>query len=179
MNKNSNAGGLELPDWNPLSSYGNQDSVIWADRHMDQWSRNGAVTSGYPWEDVKMDSCLMTCCCLVAQLCPTLCIPVDWMPSGSSVPGISQARLLEWLPFPSLGIFLTEGLNVGLLHWQADSSLLSPQRSPLWYMQKVNYKWNIDIHLKCERMKLLEENIGKTLKTLEKLWPWSRQNFLQ
>ena len=29
--------------------------------------------------------------------CPTLCDPVDCRPSGSSVHGISQARILEWV----------------------------------------------------------------------------------
>ena len=33
----------------------------------------------------------------IAQLCPTLCDPVDCRPSGSSVHGISQARILEWV----------------------------------------------------------------------------------
>ena len=31
----------------------------------------------------------------VAQLCPTLCDPVDYSPPGSSVHGILQARILE------------------------------------------------------------------------------------
>ena len=30
------------------------------------------------------------------QSCPTLCNPVDGSPPGSSVPGILQARTLEW-----------------------------------------------------------------------------------
>ena len=45
------------------------------------------------------------CCCyhLVAKLCLTLCGPMDYSPPGYSVHGISQARILEWLPFPSPG----------------------------------------------------------------------------
>ena len=31
------------------------------------------------------------------QLCPTLCDPTDGSPPGSSVPGILQARILEWV----------------------------------------------------------------------------------
>jgi len=31
------------------------------------------------------------------QLCPTLCDPIDGSPPGSSVPGIFQARTLEWV----------------------------------------------------------------------------------
>ena len=32
-----------------------------------------------------------------SQSCPTLCDPIDGSPSGSSVPGIIQARILEWV----------------------------------------------------------------------------------
>ena len=31
------------------------------------------------------------------QLCPTLCDPIDGSPPGSAVPGILQARALEWV----------------------------------------------------------------------------------
>ena len=33
--------------------------------------------------------------------CPTLCDPTDGSPPGSPVPGILQARALEWVPLPS------------------------------------------------------------------------------
>ena len=33
----------------------------------------------------------------VAQSCPTVCDPVDGSPSGSSIHGILQARVLEWV----------------------------------------------------------------------------------
>ena len=31
------------------------------------------------------------------QLCPTLCDPIDGSPPGSAIPGILQARTLEWV----------------------------------------------------------------------------------
>ena len=31
------------------------------------------------------------------QLCPTLCDPIDSSPPGSAIPGILQARTLEWV----------------------------------------------------------------------------------
>ena len=31
------------------------------------------------------------------QSCPTLCDPIDGSPPGSQVPGILQARTLEWV----------------------------------------------------------------------------------
>ena len=30
------------------------------------------------------------------QSCPTLCDPIDGSPQGSAIPGILQARTLEW-----------------------------------------------------------------------------------
>ena len=39
---------------------------------------------------------LCVCVCEVAQSCPTLCNPMDCSLPGSSVHGISQARVLEW-----------------------------------------------------------------------------------
>ena len=33
----------------------------------------------------------------VAQSCLTLCDPIDGSPTGFSVPGILQARILEWV----------------------------------------------------------------------------------
>ena len=37
---------------------------------------------------------------LVTQSCPTLCDPVDCIPPGSSVRGLLQARILEWVATP-------------------------------------------------------------------------------
>ena len=33
------------------------------------------------------------------QSCPTLCDPIDKSPPGSAIPGILQARTLEWVAF--------------------------------------------------------------------------------
>ena len=38
------------------------------------------------------------------QLCPTLCDPIDGSPSGSPVPGILQARILEWVAISSSNV---------------------------------------------------------------------------
>ena len=37
----------------------------------------------------------------IAQSCPTLSDPMDCSPPGSSVHGILQARILEWVAVPS------------------------------------------------------------------------------
>ena len=45
------------------------------------------------------------CCCLVTNLCPTLCSPMDYSLPGSSVHGIFQARILEWVPKDQTCVF--------------------------------------------------------------------------
>ena len=40
--------------------------------------------------------------------------------------GFSRQEYQSGLPFPSPGIFLTQGWNPGLLHWQADSFITEP-----------------------------------------------------
>ena len=41
--------------------------------------------------------------CLVVQLSPAVSHPMDCSLPGSSVHGILQARILEWVPFPPPG----------------------------------------------------------------------------
>ena len=48
------------------------------------------------------------------QWCPTLCDPVGSSPPGSSVHGILQARILEWVAMPSFR-GSSQGLNLRLL----------------------------------------------------------------
>ena len=36
-------------------------------------------------------------CCLVTKSCPAFLEPLDYSPPASSVHGISQARILEWV----------------------------------------------------------------------------------
>ena len=53
-------------------------------------------------------------CAKLLQSCPTVRYPMNHSLPGSSVHGIIQARLLEWLPCPPL--FPTQGLYTHLLH---------------------------------------------------------------
>ena len=46
---------------------------------------------------VILASLLMYAAAKLLQSCPTLCDPTDGSPPGSPVPGILQARTLEWV----------------------------------------------------------------------------------
>ena len=73
----------------------------------------------------------------VPQSCPTLCDPVNWSPPGSSVLGILQARILEWVGhFLLQGNFPTQGSNPGLLHCR--------QTLNLWATRE--HVWNVSIY---------------------------------
>ena len=67
---------------------------------------------------------------LVAQLCPTLCDPMDYSLSGSSVPEIAQAGSLEWVTIPFSRGSTDPGTELGAAAWQAGSSLPGPPGEP-------------------------------------------------
>ena len=89
-----------------------------------------SICSPVWWESVGVPG-MLCCCCLLANSYLTLLWPHDCSPPGSFVHGISPARILGWVAlFLLQEIFLTQGANLGLLHWQVDSLPLSHQGSP-------------------------------------------------
>ena len=62
----------------------------------------------------------------VAQSCPTLCDPMDCSLSGSSIHGIFQARVLEWIAIS----FSRKELNPGSPALQADALPSEPPGQP-------------------------------------------------
>ena len=89
-----------------------------------------------PYNSVNQPCC---CCCLITKPCPTLLWPMDCKPSGSSVLGISQKKILEWV-----GISFSRGSSWPrdggpyLLHWRPDSLTLSYQGN-LWISHDYTY----------------------------------------
>ena len=64
--------------------------------------------SSYHKENILKDCC----CCLVAELCPSLCEPKDCCLTGSSVCGISQASVLsEWVAISPPGNLSNSGIK--------------------------------------------------------------------
>ena len=85
--------------------YGTKQMIL---LYNDLYNRWFVIQTG--WRSIKIISFLMfhiwlmiTICIfqfsLVAQSCPTLCNPMDSSPPGSSVHGISQARILVAISF--------------------------------------------------------------------------------
>ena len=65
----------------------------------------------------------------VAQSCPTLCNPMDCSLQGSSLHGILQARILEWIAYPFSRGSSDPGVDQGLLHCREIVYQLSYQGS--------------------------------------------------
>ena len=64
----------------------------------------------------------------------TLGDPMDRSLPGSSVHGILQARILEWVTMPSSGDLPNTGIEprlLRLLHWQESSLPLAPPVKPV------------------------------------------------
>ena len=59
-----------------------------------QW-QNDVLVNFYLWNWIQF-SWEMLCYAKSLQSCPILCDPIDGSPPGSPVPGILQARTLEW-----------------------------------------------------------------------------------
>ena len=89
------------------------------------------------------------CCHLVAQLCLTL-FQIPWtiaLQAPLSV-GFPRREYQSRLPFPSPGIFLTQGSNLCLLNCQVDSFMTEPPGKP--YIQDIyfqNHKVIVCIHV--------------------------------
>ena len=98
-------------------------------------SRRAGPTSGLPTTGlVVRATMLLSACVLSCLLCLTLCNPVDWSLPGSSVHGILQARILEWVVIPSSRGSPRPGDGkpslLSLLHWQVGSLPLASPGKP-------------------------------------------------
>ena len=97
----------------------------------------------FVWNEVK-----------AAQLCPTLCDPMDYNPMDCTVHGILQARILEWVAYPFSG-GSSQSRNRTRVSWMASRfftswairegllfCLLDPNRNCiLLLLFMFNYEW--------------------------------------
>ena len=114
---------------------------------------------------------------LVTQSCLALCNPRDCSLPGSSVHGILQARILEWVVVPlSRGssqprdrtqvfriagrVFTSWATREAWESWIASCKSAKSEHSLIQYT-KINWKWFRDLNKIHDTIKLLKENIGK------------------
>ena len=76
-------------------------------------------------------ACFLYLECESALSCMTPCDPMDHSPLGSSVPGIFQPRILEWVAMPSARDLPDPGIKAVVSSTLQASSLLSePPEKP-------------------------------------------------
>ena len=91
---------------------------------------------------------------LVAQWCSTLSDPMECSSTDSSVPGISQARILEWEPFPSPGDLPNPEVEPGSPASQADSL---PSEPP----ELTSFFWMPEVGTKTQYIFIINHNITR------------------
>ena len=86
-----------------------------------------------------------------AQSCPTLCNPMDWSLSGSSIHGIFQARVLEWVAFAFSVTNLDSIFKSRQVTLQTKAGLVKAMVFPAvmydcesWTIKKAKH-WRIDL----------------------------------
>ena len=129
-------------------------SEVTATNASSQWHQSGwtspmylglwspAMPSPGSWQAVLENNTFSYCSCLVIKSCPTLCDPMDCSSPGSSVLGIRQARILEWIIISfsrgssqpknrncvsSISCITADSLL--LSHWESPTSSLPPSKS--------------------------------------------------
>ena len=110
----------------------------------------------------------------VAQLCSTLCDLVDYSPPGSSVHGILQARILEWVV-----ISLSRGSSQPRDRTQV--SRIAGRGFNLWTTREAHHigilqcKWHkVKLKLRVSQRANLSAYVTKT-DTSDPRWEWIQQ----
>ena len=103
--------GTEVWPWDSSWEAPRGRSGAWSLRTIEvfQWPSRKNIPGRVGWDVWKgLESrwrcvcvCVCVCACMCAQSCPTLCEPMDSSPPDSSVYGIVQARILEWVAISS------------------------------------------------------------------------------
>ena len=83
----------------------------------------------------------MCTCVLVAQLCPTLCNPMDCSPLGFSFLGILQARILEWFAISFSNIYMCVCMYIYIYDRASLVAQTVKRLSTMWETQIQSLGW--------------------------------------
>ena len=85
-----------------------------------------------------VEICFTYCMCAQSLSCIWHFVtPMDYSPSSSSVHGIFQARILDWVAKSSS--WSLQESNLWLLHWQVDSLAPCPLGSPFYLLETSKF----------------------------------------
>ena len=108
------------------------------------------------------------------QSCLTLCDPIDSSPPGSPVPGILQARTLEWvaISFSNAWKWKVKVKSLSRGRLLATPWTAAHQAPPSMGFSRQEYWSGVPLpspNVRPETIKLLEENIGRTLNDINEI----------
>ena len=115
------------------------------------------------------------------QSCPALYDPIDCSPSGSSVHGVLQARILEWVAIPSSrgSSQPRDWIHVSyrLLHWQVGSLPVQPLLISKGTALEIRYPGNAPMQLliSTHLYYTLEKAMAPHSSTLAWKIPWTEE----
>ena len=119
------------------------------------------------WREKKNENRFKNICVCVSQFL-TLCHPMDYSLLGSSVHGISQARILEWV-FSSPGDLPNPGIEPRSRALQVDSLLSEPSGRP----SRIIMVKSTDYSIGCRRWQSLR---NQTRRHIERGRGWFNIN---
>ena len=97
-------------------------------------------------KELRVSTILMPAAATAAKLpqsCPTLCDSIDGSPPGSPVPGILQARTLEWVAISFFNAWKWKGKVKSLSHaWLLATSWTAAHQAPLSMGFSRQEYWN-------------------------------------
>ena len=95
-----------------------------------------------------LENATKRCVCvhMRAQSCPTVCDPMDYSPPGSSVHGVLQARILEWVAISFSGGSSQPRDPTRVLCIAGNSLPLCPPRKPHSSVAFPNFKTDCTCH---------------------------------
>ena len=104
------------------------------------------------------------------QLCPTLCDPIDGSPPGSSVPGILQARILEWvaISFSNAWKWKVKVKSLSRVQLFATSWTVAYQAPPSMGFSRQEYWSGVPFPSPSSNKELISKNINKSYNTKKK-----------
>ena len=98
LENSSRDGNTRPPDLPPENLYAGQEATVRTGHGTTDWFQIGkGVHQGCILSPCSFNLCDAAAAAKSLQSCPTLCDPIDGSPPGSAVPGILQARTLEWV----------------------------------------------------------------------------------
>ena len=104
------------------------------------------------------------------QLCPTLCDPIDGSPPGSPIPGILQARTLEWvaISFSNAGKWKEKVKSLSRV-WLCDPMDCSPPGSSVHGIFQARVLGGIYYHLQVWHFRTFKR-LTKSPRIQSKSW---------